>query len=130
MNPLLLTDFYKVSHPFQYPKNTKYVYSNLTARRSRNSLYTHAVFFGLQYFIEEYLITRFNRDFFKRPKQEVLAEYKIVCDSSVGGLPSYQHIEDLHDLGYLPICIKAVEEGTLRFTPLTVSEISLIFVWK
>lgn len=35
INPFLLTDFYKVGHPFQYPKGTTLVYSNLTPRKSR-----------------------------------------------------------------------------------------------
>lgn len=35
MNPLLLTDFYKVGHRLQYPKNTTLVYSNFTPRKSR-----------------------------------------------------------------------------------------------
>ena len=35
ISPMLLADFYKVSHPFQYPDNTEYVYSNFTARKSR-----------------------------------------------------------------------------------------------
>ena len=36
MNPLLLTDFYKVGHLFQYPKGTEYVYSNLTPRSNKH----------------------------------------------------------------------------------------------
>ena len=32
-NPILSCDFYKVSHPFQYPKGTEFIYSNFTPRR-------------------------------------------------------------------------------------------------
>ncbi len=35
MNPLLLTDGYKVDHKRQYPEGTTLVYSNWTPRKSR-----------------------------------------------------------------------------------------------
>jgi nicotinamide phosphoribosyltransferase len=54
MNPFLLTDFYKVGHVFQYPKDTRYVYSNLTPRKSRDPRIDKMVFFGLQYFTKKY----------------------------------------------------------------------------
>lgn len=111
MNPTLLTDFYKISHPFQYPKGTEFVYSNLTARKSRLKGLDDVVFFGLQYFIKEYLLDRFNKDFFNLPKEQVMDEYKRMCKNTVGDLPSYDHIEALHDLGYLPLEIKALPEG-------------------
>ena len=59
-NPFLLTDYYKVGHVFQYPENTTLVYSNLTPRKSRLNGVDEMVFFGLQYFIKEYL-----QDYFK-----------------------------------------------------------------
>lgn len=114
INPLLLTDFYKVGHPFQYPKCTTLVYSNLTPRKSRLDGVDEMVFFGLQYFIKEYLVTYFNENFFGRTKEDVLAEYKRRVKTSLGGdLPTYEHIEKLHDLGYLPIEIKALKEGSV-----------------
>jgi len=70
--PLLL-DGYKLGHVFQYPKDTTMVYSNLTPRSSRTGL-QGVVAFGFQYFIQEYLINQFNRTFFWRPKDDVLAE--------------------------------------------------------
>jgi nicotinamide phosphoribosyltransferase len=112
-NPFLLTDYYKVGHVFQYPANTQLVYSNLTPRKSRITGVEEMVFFGLQYFVKEYLIGYFNENFFQQPKEKVLAGYKRRIVTSLGGhLPSYEHIEDLHDLGYLPIEIKALPEGS------------------
>lgn len=110
-NPLLLTDFYKIEHYRQYPQGTTMVYSNLTARKSRIPEVDKVVFFGLQYFIKEYLIKQFNEGFFDRPKYEVMEEYRRVVKNTIGDLPSYEHIEKLHDLGYLPIRIKALPEG-------------------
>lgn len=113
MNPLLLADFYKVSHYAQYPKGTKFVYSNFTARKSRIPEIDKIVFFGLQYFIKEYLIAQFNREFFKVPKKKAVSEYKRILDYSLGpNSVNMAHIEELHDLGYLPLEIRALPEGS------------------
>jgi len=114
MSPILLKDGYKVGHKFQYPEGTTLVYSNLTPRKSRSAEVNEIVFFGLQYFIKEYLIRQFNEDFFKRPKADVLKEYARRMDTYLGkDSITYQHIGDLHDLGYLPLEIKALPEGSL-----------------
>jgi nicotinamide phosphoribosyltransferase len=123
-NPFLLTDYYKVGHVFQYPKNTTLVYSNLTPRNSRLQGVDEMVFFGLQYFIKEYLVTYFNENFFKQPKEKVIADYKRRISTSIGDLPTYKHIEQLHELGYLPIEIKALPEGSV--VPMKVPCITLV----
>lgn len=112
MNPLLLTDGYKLGHKEQYPEGTTKVYSNWTPRKSRIQGIDAVVFFGLQYFIKEYLIKQFQTQFFNRPKVEVVGEYKNYVDSYLGTDYNCSHIEELHDLGYLPIQIKALPEGT------------------
>ena len=112
--PILMKDFYKACHIFQYPKGTEYVYSNLTARGSRIAGIDKIVVFGIQYFIKDYLIRRFNEGFFKQSKEKVLAQYKRRMDTSLGkDAINIQHIADLHDLGYLPLHIKALPEGSL-----------------
>jgi nicotinamide phosphoribosyltransferase len=113
MNPFCLTDFYKVGHPFQYPKGTSLVYSNLTPRKSRLPGIDKIVWIGLQLFAKKYLIEYFNDNFFNRPKQEVMDEYKRVIKFTIGDLPTYEHIEYIYDLGYLPIEIKALPEGSI-----------------
>jgi len=123
-NPFLLTDYYKVGHVFQYPHNTTLVYSNLTPRKSRLDGVEEMVFFGLQYFIKEYLVTYFNEQFFSQPKEKVMAGYKRRIRTSIGDLPTYRHIEELHNLGYLPIEIKALPEGSL--VPMKVPCITLV----
>lgn len=111
INPLLLIDFYKADHRRQYPDNTTLVYSNFTPRKSRVEGTEHLMFFGLQYLVKEYLINKFNNYFFSRPKDVVCAEYNRVMKYTIGGIPT-EHIGQLHDLGYLPLKIKAVPEGT------------------
>ncbi len=106
MNPLILTDFYKTEHHRMYPDGTTKIYSNFTPRKSRIKGIDSVVFFGLQHFILTYLFEVFNRDFFREDKGIVISEYKRHVNVDTA------HIEKLHDLGYLPIEIKAVPEGT------------------
>ena len=113
MNPLLLTDFYKTGHISQYPKNTTLVYSNFTPRKSRIYGINEVVFFGLQYFIKKYLIEEYNNNFFNKPLSDVVDSYKRILDNSLGGYADMQHVIALHKLGYIPIEIKALPEGSL-----------------
>lgn len=109
--PLTLIDFYKADHRSQYPEGTTTVFSNWTPRKSRIEDIDSVVFFGLQYFVKEYLITRWNGDFFDRPREEVVAKYARRMRNA-GISIEVDHIEALHDLGYLPIEIQALPEGT------------------
>ncbi len=119
VNPLTCIDFYKADHRRQYPKGTTLVYANMTPRSA-----THAhvikemfdkkiVFVGLQGFNQHFLIDTWNREFFHKPKAEVVAVYKRRMDTALGpnAIP-VEHIEALHDLGYLPLHIKALPEGS------------------
>lgn len=125
ISPLNLIDGYKADHRRQYPEGTEFVYSNLTPRKSRITEVNEVVFFGLQYFIKEYLIERWNRGFFDRPKNIVLQEYRRRMDNYLGaGAVPCDHIAELHDLGYLPIKIKALKEGTL--TPIGVPMLTIV----
>lgn len=131
-NPLLLIDGYKADHRRQYPNGTTLVYSNLTPRKSRIEGLNFAVHFGLQYFCKEYLQNRFNAGFFSRPKQEVLDEYDRRMKGYLGFSIPLDHIADLHDLGYLPIQIDSVPEGTkvpIRVPMLTIHNTHPNFGW-
>lgn len=119
--PLLLKDGYKVGHKFQYPADTTLVYSNLTPRSSRTEM-QEVLFFGAQYFVQEYLIRQFNEEFFAKPRARAIAEYDRRITNYLGPIDS-SHIGDLHDLGYLPLVVKAVPEGTL--VPLRVPVLTL-----
>jgi len=131
--PILLKDGYKVGHKDQYPKDTTLIYSNLTPRKSRIPGWDEGVIaFGFQYFVLEYLFTQFNDNFFGVEKDEVLREYKRRIDSYLGGDIDVSHIAALHDLGYLPLMVKAVPEGTLvpfRVPVLTIRNTKPEFFW-
>ena len=133
MNPLLLTDGYKVDHRRQYPTGTTLVYSNLTPRKSRIDGVDEVVFFGLQYFIKKYLIEDFQTYFFSQPKEKVVAEYSRRINNYLGeNQVGTKHIEDLHDLGYLPMVIKSLPEGArvpMRVPIITMYNTLPAFFW-
>lgn len=112
ISPLLLVDFYKQSHVHMYPEGLQLLFSNFTPRKTRMKGVNYMVHFGMQYFVKEYLIDQWNKNFFERPKDEVMNEFKNFMEKTLGPLPSYDHIEKLHDLGYLPLSIWALPEGT------------------
>lgn len=132
LNPTLLTDFYKTDHRRQYPEGTEQVYSNFTARTSRFEGVNGVVVFGVQYFVTEYLLNRFNEDFFSQPKT-ICQSYKRRMDTSLGpNAVTVKHLEALHDLGYLPVEVKALPEGTicpLRVPALTIRNTKSEFFW-
>lgn len=107
MNPLLLVDSYKIHHTRMYPEGMTKLYSNLTPRKSRITGVDKVVVFGIQHFLLEYLIKQFNENFYAKHWQDIANEYSKHCNVELS------HIEALHELGYLPIEIKALDEGTL-----------------
>ena len=119
LNPLTAIDFYKTDHRRQYPEGTTEVYANFTPRSSKlakvlENKDVKVVFFGLQYFIKDFLIDSWNEQFFKQDKKKVVKAYKRRMDCSLGkDAIDTSHIEALHDLGFLPIKIKSLPEGTL-----------------
>ena len=132
-SPALIADFYKHSHAAQYPNGTEYVYSNTTPRGSRMAGVDHVVVFGTQYLIKEYLIDNWNKNFFSRPKVEVIGELRRLLDFTLGkGAVDVSLFEELHDLGYLPLHIKALPEGTLcpvRVPMMTIINTNKQFYW-
>lgn len=109
----LLIDFYKACHNDMLPKGITKSVSYFTPRMSRVEMWKEVVLFGLQGFIKTYLIDYFNETFFERSKEEVIAEYERILGASMGkdGFSS-EKIAKLHDLGYLPIEIVSLPEGT------------------
>jgi len=117
-----------------YPEGTTKIYSNLTPRKSRVSGINGIVVFGIQYFILEYLIEQWNRDFFLTHlygigdhisaedkeavrvgrRNTVISKYKRTMDNTLGkDAVDMSHIEKLWDLGYMPLEIKALPEGSV-----------------
>ncbi len=102
-NIILNVDSYKASHYLQYPPHTTAISSYIEARGGK---YTQAVFFGLQMFIKQYLLTPIT--------QADIDEANLIFTAH--GLPfnqaGWQHILEQHS-GLLPIEIQALPEGTV-----------------
>lgn len=106
-NILLLTDSYKISHYKQYPKGTTNVYSYFESRRG--AMFPETVFFGLQYFLKEYL----SRPITKADIDEASDFYKQhFGDETLFNREGWEYILEAHK-GKLPVRIKAVREGTV-----------------
>lgn len=118
-NPLFNTDGYKPSHIDQYAEGMNLLFSNFTPRSDK--YFTHyapgapkgVVVAGIQGVITERLIDDWNDNFFSRDKSEVVDEYQRMMTRYMGRKVKTSHIEALHDLGFLPLCVRALKEGTL-----------------
>ena len=120
-------DFYKVGHIHQYPEGIEYVYSNFTARSGKHSgdpESTGVYMTGLQLFCKSFLIEAWNDTFFNQPKEMVCYKFWKRISVALQQEVSVKHIEDLHDLGYLPIRIKALPEGS--FVPYKVPMMTIV----
>ena len=112
-NPLLLIDFYKACHAEQYPYGMTRIYSPGTPRMSRLKDVEEVVYIGGQAFSKEILIKAFNEAFFSLPEEEVVRQYhRIMFNSLTKDDNRADKIRDLHRLGYLPIALYTVPEGT------------------
>lgn len=130
----LLCDMYKLSHRVQYPENTTKIYSTFTPRSNKYSPRADkVVVFGVQAFVKKYLMDYFNTHFFERDKEEIIEEYARFIKYTLGNERPYTaHIGSLHDLGYLPVKIKALKEGSLapmQVPVLTIENTAPEFFW-
>lgn len=125
---ILLTDGYKLDHRRQYPKGTERVYANWTPRSCAHypEAEEGAVVFGLQYLIKKYLIDDINENFFKQPKEKVVDAFAHRVNTFLGpdNQVGVEHVAALHDLGYLPLRIKALPEGSI--CPIRVPAVTVI----
>jgi nicotinamide phosphoribosyltransferase len=114
MNPLFLTDGYKTGHNKMYPKGTTLVYSNFTPRSNKYAPKgcDHVVSFGQQMVMQQ-IHEAFQKDFFSQPKDVVCGQMKGELSMYLGTEYDVTHFEKLHDLGYLPIAVKSLPEGTM-----------------
>lgn len=132
MNPLLLTDFYKTGHIDQYPENTEMIYSTWTPRTSRIAGVDKVVCFGVQGFIQKYLVDMFKEHFFYSSIDMLVSEYEDVVGNCLDTTINTDHFYELHDLGYLPLEIKSLAEGSrvpIRCPMISVKNTHPDFYW-
>jgi len=115
-----ITDGYKLGHPSQYVHGTQYVTSNFTPRSAQHARQTEfsktdkMVWIGLSYACQEYLIDVWNKSFFNQPKAKAISRYVKRIKRYLGpdqGKAAIKMMEDIYDLGYLPLEIRALPEG-------------------
>jgi nicotinamide phosphoribosyltransferase len=137
LNPLFLKDAYKTGHLYQYPPKTEFIYSNMTARGAQHFAYKgfngKVVNFGARGFVKEILQELWNLNFFEQPVDEVVGEYQKMINSALGAeVVDTRHLRELHELGYLPLQVKALPEGelvNLRIPLMTIMNTDPRFSW-
>lgn len=128
------TDGYKLGHHRMYLEGTQMVYSNWTPRSCRYfpEATEGSVVFGIQYFVKKYLIEEFNK-WFALPKEEAIKQFAYRVGNFVDlNQVGTKHIEELYDLEYLPIEIKALPEGSIcpiRVPMMTIKNTLPDFFW-
>lgn len=132
LTPTLIADFYKLSHRLMYPTGTQKVYSTWTPRASRMEGVTEVVNFGNQMALIQ-LKNTFDEGFFSVPKEKALNDYRRIIKNTLGDPnPDVSHLDALHDLGYLPLEVKALPEGAvvpLRVPTMTIVNTDDRFFW-
>lgn len=104
-NIILDTDAYKLTHHLQYPTNLTKLYSYAESRVG--SKYPEVCFFGLQMVIQDHLMQQVDNDMIKEGEEEALATF------GTQGYFNREVWEKVRDLGYLPLKIMAVPEGSI-----------------
>ena len=161
MNSILLSDGYKLSHNRMYPDNTTLVFSNFTPRGDKYAPKQcqgkGVVVFGTQMAFQ-YIHEHFEKNFFltkervaledtcKKPgilgllarkhlgelKASVINPVKEMLSAYLNTDYDVEHFEELWNLGYLPIEVRALEEGTIcpiRVPMLTIHNTDDRFFW-
>lgn len=102
-NPILDTDSYKFSMFLQYPPRTTNIFSYV---ESCGGIFDKTVFFGLQVFIKNFLLTRITKEMVYE------AERIITLHGEPFNTVGWLYIVEKHN-GFLPVLIKSVKEGTV-----------------
>lgn len=134
MNSMFLVDGYKISHYNMYQDGLEVVYSNFTPRSDKYAPKGNngkVLNFGQQYSIK-FIVEHFNKNFFFTEEREILLgmgynkeshvynnlklqainPIKEAFSAYLGMEYDTKHIKDLWDLGYLPLEIRTLDEGT------------------
>lgn len=127
LNPLLNADSYKFSHINMYPSGITEVYSNFTPRSVKHlnvpKKYktNEIIWFGGQAVIQD-MVDLWNDNFFRLNFDRVMGthseldffidEFSRIIAPFAGADYKVDHLYALHELGYLPLEIKTLPEGS------------------
>ena len=107
-NPILSTDSYKLTHWWQYPPNTRFIYSYVC---SRGGFFDHAELAGLQYIVKSNFA---GKVFTLEDVEEAhrLAQKHFGRSKNCFHYAGWKSLYAKHG-GMLPLRIKAVKEGSV-----------------
>ncbi len=148
MNAAFLSDGYKYLHAPMFPKGTVKVYNNFTPRSNKYAPKgcDEVVVFGTTMTWKK-IHKKFDKNFFhteeralyadhpkriKKLKESVINKIRTELSFYMGSEYDTSYFEALWDLGYLPIKVKALEEGTLspiKVPVMTVTNTHPDFFW-
>lgn len=112
-------DWYKPGHKPMYNQNTKLIFSNLTPRNDKN--FAHyadknargVIVLGLRRMVMDSMVGMWKK-FFKMKREAAVKKFVRMSKNALGAAaPSAECWGELHDLGYLPVEIRALPEGIL-----------------
>lgn len=116
-----VADGYKMGHGPLYPFGTNFAYGNGTPRSDRlfkgsksQSMFwdSKVTWFGIQAVMRE-VHGLWDSTFFKKDKNSVIRRYKRRMDKYLGeGMVDIEAMSRLHGLGYLPITVLSIPEGS------------------
>lgn len=109
---MLYSDSYKQCHPLMYPQNQEILVSYLTARKAMNDNFPKMVVYGIQPFLTD--MNESFIKFFQSDLDDVMRDYDKYIDAHLGiDNVARDRIVELHELGYLPLEIRAIPEGSV-----------------
>lgn len=135
-----IIDGYKLGHIDQYIEDTGMVYANMTPRSDRLARVLKdrndgtMVFFGALKALKE-MKERWDDTFFSKDKEEVITKYARRIKNYVGsdyGDNQIEAMSKLHDLGYLPLEVKTLPEGSfvnMQVPTITIKNTHKDFYW-
>lgn len=112
-------DWYKPGHKPMYNQNTKLIFSNLTPRNDKN--FAHyadknargVIVLGLRRMVIDSMVNMWSK-FFGMERSAAVRKFARMSKNALGdSAPSAECWGELHDLGYLPLEIRALPEGIL-----------------
>lgn len=109
------TDVYKTGHKFMLPPGSNLMLSNMTPRSGRlsNANLDGVIAIGMQKMVRQ-MKEDWGVNFFGRPVSEIDEFGRDMTEMLMLPEPyDVSHFKQLHELGYLPLEVRAVEEGVL-----------------
>ena len=125
--PTMQKDIYKEFHQYAYHPEVSRVYANFVSRNGKYSSTNldFTVFVGLQGFIIDYLINEWQEGFFSaKTEDDAVFKHGRILSAMLGFKCDTGNLRALYRLGYLPLHIKALPEGT--FVPYQVSPVTIV----